>query len=281
MLNKLTLVLAATLWCLSAFATSTVSGNDSPTLDRVLQSGTLRIGLSGKQPPLNLRNAQGELVGYEVELARGIAGAMGVRTEFVLIPFGELLNALDAGRIDMVMSGMAITAERSRRASFIGPYLMSGKSVLTRSEDLAAAKSSAAFNRAEYRLAALENSTSQRFVELVAPEAQLVKVRDYDEGVRKVIENEVDGLIADMPIGALALLRYPDMNLLTSAKPLSVEPLGIAVKRGDPAFSEVISNFVDAYRGMGILKRLQQKYLREDNWIVDTKRKSEARWPTY
>ena len=100
----------------------------------------------------------------------------------------------------MVMSGMAITADRSRDVTFVGPYMMSGKSILTKSAMLSRATNSDEFNRADLKLAALSNSTSQTFVETAAPEATLVKVKDYDEGVNMVINDEVDALVADMPI---------------------------------------------------------------------------------
>jgi ABC-type amino acid transport substrate-binding protein len=184
------------------------------------------------------------------------------------MPFGKLLGALVDGKVDMVMSGMAITAERSARASFIGPYLMSGKSVLTKSAVLARASSSESFNKADLKLAALENSTSQKFVELVAPEATLVKVQDYDEAVDKILSGEIDALVADMPICLLTILRYPNEGFVTTRSPLSVEPIGIAVSRNDPAFSELIRNYVDAYEKMGVMTKLRKKWFEDDKWIA-------------
>ena len=65
---------------------------------------------------------------------KALANAMRVKLRIEKIPFGELTNALDDGRIDMVLSGMAITPERSTKASFVGPYMMGGKSILATRE---------------------------------------------------------------------------------------------------------------------------------------------------
>ncbi len=240
----------------------------SPVLDRVIKSKELRIGMSGNQPPLNVRNRSGELIGYEVELSGGLASAIGVKPTIVTMPFGELLDALNSGKVDMVMSGVAITAERSVHTSFIGPYLISGKSILTKSKVLARASNQAAFNQADLKLAALKNSTSQLFIEKNAPKATLVNVDDYDEAVEKLRNGEIDALVADMPICNLTILRYPGEGLLTTKSPLSIEPIGIAVPRNDPAFAELIRNFVEAYEKVGVMTKLRKKWLEDDGWIA-------------
>jgi polar amino acid transport system substrate-binding protein len=88
-------------------------GAASPHLSRILASGVLRIGLSGDQPPLNMRNKAGELIGFEVDLAEALATSMGIDTQLVTMPFAALLPALEAGDIDLIISGMTITAERN------------------------------------------------------------------------------------------------------------------------------------------------------------------------
>ncbi len=264
-LNKFFVLIAAVF---SLSVSNTLADSASPVLDRVIETKELRIGMSGSQPPLNVKSRTGELIGYEVELAGGIASAIGAKLKIVTMPFGKLLGALNDGKVDMVMSGMAITAERSTQASFIGPYLMSGKSILTKSEVLARASSSESFNKADLKLAALENSTSQKFVELVAPEATLIKVQDYDEAVEKILSGEIDALVADMTICLLTILRYPNEGFVTTKSPLSVEPIGIAVPRNDPAFSELIRNYVDAYGKIGVLAKLRKKWFEDDKWIA-------------
>ena len=244
------------------------AAQETPTLDRVLQSGELRVGMSGNQPPFNATSRTGSLIGLEVDFATLLAIAMGVEVNIVQKPFGELLAAMKAGEVDMVMSGMAITAERTREASFVGPYMLSGKSILTNSRTLAAADSAGDINRADLKLAALENSTSQRFIERFVPEAQLVTVKDYDEAVQMVISDEIDALVADMPICLLSLLRYPNEGLATLTEPLTIEPIGIAVPANDLQFRNLVTNYVDAMERTGILQQLRKKWLEDGSWIA-------------
>jgi polar amino acid transport system substrate-binding protein len=241
---------------------------DAPVLERVVENGELRVGLSGSQPPLNATNRAGELMGLEVDLAKLLGNALGVKTAFVKKPFPELLSTLRAGEVDIVLSGMAITAERSIDAAFVGPYMISGKSILTNSKTLAAAQEAGDINRSNLKLAALANSTSEEFVKLALPEAQFVPTQDYDSAVQMVLDDEVDALVADMTICILTMLRFPDKGLATLTEPLSIEPVGIALSAGDPQFRNLLENYIRAFEGLGIMDELRKKWLEDDSWIA-------------
>ena len=241
---------------------------EAPVLERIVKSGTMRVGLSGDQPPYNATSRGGELIGLEVDLANLLAGAFGVKVEFVKKPFPELMAALKASEVDIVMSGMAITPERSIDAAFVGPYLLSGKSILTKSNALAAIKEAGQINRANLKLAAIENSTSQRFVEMALPEATLVLIKDYASGVNMVISDEVDALVADMPICLLSVMRYPGKGLATLNQPLNVEPIGIALPANDAQLKGLLENYIAAFEGTGILQGLRKKWLEDGSWIA-------------
>jgi ABC-type amino acid transport substrate-binding protein len=263
-LKRLTLIALALLLA----AQGAVLAQTSPALDRITQSGKVRVGMSGNQPPFNATSREGQLIGMEVSFARLLAGSMGAELEIVTKPFGELLSALHAGEVDMVMSGMSINAERARTTAFVGPYAMAGKSILTKSDTLAAARSVGDLNKADLKLAALENSTSQAFVERHVTEAQLVKIQDYDSGVQMLIDGEIDALVADMPICVLSVMRYPEANLATLTQPLTIEPIGIAVAAGDPLFTGLLRNYLAAFEGVGALEQLRKTWMEDDSWVA-------------
>jgi ABC-type amino acid transport substrate-binding protein len=268
MLNLFRKISLLGLLALAIVAPGSFAATDSPVLDRVVDFKVLKVGMSGNQPPMNVNSRSGQLIGYEVDLARALAGAMGARLEIVTMPFGKLLKALDEDKVDMVMSGMGITAERTRTHTFVGPYMMSGKSILTKSALLSRIASADEFNRADLKLAALEGSTSQTFVESVASEATLVTVEDYDAAVDMVLADEVDALVADMPQCVLSVLRYPNAGLTTLKSPLSIEPFGIALSKKDPQFANLVDNYLDTYGKMGVLAKLRKKWFEDKSWIA-------------
>jgi ABC-type amino acid transport substrate-binding protein len=238
------------------------------TLDRVVDFKTLKIGMSGDQPPFSMVNRNGKLMGFDVDLAMALAVALKVQPEIKKMPFGDLMAALENNEVDMVISGMAITPERAQTASFVGPYMMSGKSILTRDSVLARVSEGQEFNRKDLKLAALKNSTSATFVDAVAPEATLVAVDTYEEAIAMLSEGKIDGLVADMPICMLTVLRNPDAGFVTTEKPLTVEPVGIAVKASDPQFHNLVDNYLEAYGKLGILAKLRAKWFESSDWIA-------------
>jgi polar amino acid transport system substrate-binding protein len=243
------------------------SGTSSSVLSNIVKSGQIRVGMSGNQPPLNLTSRAGELIGMEVDLAKMIAGAMGVEAQMVAMPFADLLPALESGQLDMVISGMTITAQRNLRVAFVGPYFVSGKSILTRSQTLLSSDEPADLDQSDLSLAALRGSTSEMMVEKLIPRAKLVATTDYDEAVKMVIGEQVDALVADFPICVLSVLRYPDKGLATLVTPFTIEPLGIALPANEPLFLNLVQNHLDALAITGILGSVRSKWFEDGSWV--------------
>jgi polar amino acid transport system substrate-binding protein len=238
------------------------------TLQRVVDFKVLKVGMSGNQPPFNAVSKSGKPMGFDVDLARALASAMQVKLELKPMPFGELLGALEDNKIDMILSGMEITPERTEVASFVGPYMMSGKSILTKNSVLAKIKGTEEFNRKDLKLVALKGSTSSSFVSKVAPDAQLIEVDDYDLGVAMLLEGTADAMVADMPICVLTVLRYPGEGLTTLGEPLTVAPVGIAVSKDDPQFLNLVQNYLDAYGKVGLLTKMRKKWFEDKSWLA-------------
>ena len=259
------LMLGGLMALAAAFPINSMAGD---TLQRVVDFKVLKVGMSANQPPMTMVNREGGVMGFDVDLARALATAMKVKLEIKAMPFGELMSALEADKIDMILSGMSITPERTELVSFIGPYMMSGKSILTKNSVLGKISSGEEFNRKELKLLALSNSTSVSFVKDVAPDANLIEINSYDEGVAMLIEGKADAMVADMPMCVLSVMRYPEANLTTLDRPLTVEPIGIAISKDDPQFFNLVDNYLRAYEKTGVLGKMRQKWFEDSSWVA-------------
>jgi polar amino acid transport system substrate-binding protein len=258
------------LACQSSLTSS--GGDPSPAsmrLQRILDSGELRVGLSGNQPPLNMTDKNGEIIGLEVDLMKALARSMGLTTRFVVKPIADLIPAIERGEVDVVSSGMTITPERNARVAFAGPYLISGKSVLTKSPTIASADSVTSLDNADQRYAVLAGSTSEAFVEQVLPKAVSVPAEDYDTAVQMVLDDEVDAMIADFPICQLSVLRHPEADLSTLMTPFTIEPLGIALPADDPLLVNLIENYLSTIENTGLLVQFKAKWFSDGSWISE------------
>ena len=239
----------------------------SANLERIQQQGELVVGVTGNMPPMNMTETSGKITGLDVDLARVMASAMGVELRLEPMPFADLLPALEAGRIDAIISNMTMTPERNLKAAFVGPYFNSGKCVLSKIETLAKAQEVDTINQANVKLTALKGSTSQIFVEELAPEAQFTPAKDYDEAVNLVLNDKVHAMIADYPICVVSVLRHKDAGLVSVVTTLIYEPIGIALPPGDVQFINWTENFLHRMEETNQLEVLRRRWFERDDWM--------------
>ncbi|MBN1552080.1 transporter substrate-binding domain-containing protein [bacterium] len=241
---------------------------DGKVLSKILKNGELRVGTSGSQPPFTMKSKDGKLMGYDIELAKMLADVMQVKLKLVEKTFVELLPALEKGEIDLILSGMTITAERNIKASFVGPYLISGKALLAKSKRIEALDEMDELNRPIISVATVKGSTSNQFLHELAPEVKLVLTKEYESGVKLVLDNKVDAMLADFPICVLSLLRYPDSGLAILDDLFTIEPIGITLPPNAFQLHNLIENYLSALQIGGILENLEKKWFQDGSWLI-------------
>ena len=262
-----TMLMATALVAGSVQLARAAGGTVSPVLDRIQAKKELVVGTAADMPPLNMTTKDGQIIGLEVDIASLFAGGMGVKLTLTQVKFNDLLPALEAGQVDMVLSGMTILPERNLRTAFVGPYFASGKSILTKAANADALSDSEKINNPDKVLVALKGSTSQLFVERVFPKAKLVVTDDYDQAVAMVRDDKAHAMVADYPICQVSVFRYPDAKLATLKNPISYEPLGIALPAGDPLLVNLVQNMLSTLEKSGELELLMQKWFKDPSWV--------------
>jgi polar amino acid transport system substrate-binding protein len=239
----------------------------APVLDRILAKKELVVGTAADMPPLNMTLKDGKIVGMEMDLARMMADSLNVKLTLKPITFNDLIPALEAGQVDLVMSGMTITPARNVKVAFVGPYFASGKSILTKEANAPSLLSLEQMNKPDVVLAALKGSTSQLFVERLTPNAKLVLTDDYDQAVAMVLDGKVNAMVADYPICTVSVYRYRDKALTTLKNPLTYEPIGIALPPTDPMLLNLVQNFLARIVNSGELEALRQRWFNDASWV--------------
>ncbi|MDM9632415.1 transporter substrate-binding domain-containing protein [Robiginitalea aurantiaca] len=259
------------LWLLALPLVLPTSLSAQQRLNEITQRGKLRVGMTGQQPPFSMESKSGKLIGYEVNLAELLAESMNLELELVRIEFNQLIPSIQNGTVDLVMSGMTINMERNMKVAFIGPYVISGKSVVTKSITLAQADEAADLNQGRLRVTSLAGSTSEKFVKTLLPEATSIPVANYDLAVEALLKDEANVMLADLPICLITQMRYPDANLLTLEDPLTMEPIGMALPADDPLLLNFIENYFNALEMTGLLKELENYWFETGSWLSDMK----------
>jgi polar amino acid transport system substrate-binding protein len=247
------------------------SDTNTSALSRIKDKGMLVLGTSGNMPSMTQIRDDGKVVGFDIDLARFIASGMDVKLDIKTMPFDELLPALEKGDVDMVISNVTINPERNMSVAFVGPYMTSGKCIITKREGLARAEEATDLNTPATRLAALKGSTSAEFVKILLPEAKLKLVDNFDAALAMINDDKVGGLMTDYPVCLSTLKENPDAGYVTVFSLLSYEPIGIALPGNDSLFINWTENFLKRADGVGLLEELSMRWFGKLTLVAEEK----------
>jgi len=248
------------------YVNTTVASDE--TYERMIKDEQLVVGMSGEQPPFNFVSKQGQTVGYDVDLAMLLGESLDIDIRIELMPFPELVPALKNHQIDVIISGFAFSEQRSKVITFVGPYALSGKSLLTTKEKLQKIQTSTGFNHKDIRLMALDNSTSETFAETKLSNAKLTTIKHYEDALLALSSNETDALIADLSFCELAVIRDKAQQLTVPEIPLAVEEVGIAINKNEPLLEKRLSDLLRTFHSSGDLKTLHEKWFNTPGWLA-------------
>lgn len=262
------LAAALSLLAVCALALVPAPAQAGPVLDRIMKSGVLRVGLSPDNPPLSFISRSGAPMGYEVDLAHLAASAMGVKAEIVPMNFDDLLPSLSAGKVDLVISAMTMTPQRNTHHMLVGPYLVSGQSILTTQRVLSQIQEDFDHQQPDLVIAAAKGTTSIETVKELFPKARLLEVSDQEQGLRALLDRRADAVVADHNFCVVATLRFRQQGLATLDKPFTMEPLGVAFAE-DALLYNWMENFLLIVRNTGRGDALKKKWLESPAWLAE------------
>ena len=251
------------LLMLAVGSTAAVAADGTPVMTRIQKSGELVLGTSANMEPMTFKQSDGTLAGLDIDLARLMANAMEVKLVTKVMPFKDLIPALRNGEVDVVLSNMTINPARNMNVAFIGPYLTSGKCVITKEETLAKAEEVKDLNAKDVSFAVLKDSTSEKFVRTLMPNVIVKPVSNSQEGAEMVASDKVSGMLTDLPVCLSTIKNNPDAGFVTVVSLLTYEPIGVAVSGDDPLFINWTENFLERVTETAMLDVLAVKWFGE------------------
>jgi polar amino acid transport system substrate-binding protein len=228
----------------------------------------LHVGIAGNYPPLAFKQ-DGELTGIEAQFAEQLGTDLSVKITFVETPFPELIPALLAHRIDVIMSGMSITKDRKKLVSFTQPYLRVGQMRLMRREDVERLKSRAAMDRPTTRIGVVTGTTGEAYARAQLGRATIEGFADVDAAVGALRANRIDIFIHDAPsiwriVGGFESTEH---QLQGRYEPLTGEYLAWAVRKNDH-LRDRLNTVLHKWRGNGEWEHVLDHWIRTRRWAV-------------
>jgi polar amino acid transport system substrate-binding protein len=239
------------------------------TLDDIQKRGTLRVGIEPGYMPFELTNKKGEIIGFDVDMAKRMAKAMDVKLELVSTAWDGIIPALLTKKFDMIMSGMTLTQERNLKINFAQPYIVIGQSILLRKELAGEVKSYKDLNNPKYKVGSKLGTTGEQATKRMIPKAKYISYETEQEGVLEVVNGKIDAMVYDMPYNVVAIGQKGQGKLVHLDQAFTYEPLAWAVRKGDFDFINWLNNFLNQAKNDGTYDRIYQKWFISDAWLKE------------
>lgn len=220
----------------------------------------LRVGLSPNYAPLAYKD-QGQLTGIDVAAAEVLGQQLGRKTEFVEKSFDQLIPALQAGEIDIIMSGMTITPERSEKVSFSQPYLSAGQMAIIRFADAGRFGFKGAMFRPDARVAVQKHTTSEDFAAASLKNASVTHCDSTDEAFALLKSGKVDFLLHDAATSWSLATDKSKQDFMSLNTELTDEKLGWAVKKDNAALLQAVNQQLTIMQKNGMLRAIISKWI--------------------
>lgn len=227
----------------------------------------LRIATEGAYPPFNSRTPQGELVGFDIDMAKALCAHMKMECVFVEQDWDGMIPGLIANRYDAIIASMAITEERKRKVAFSGKYYATRPALVVRRDSGIETATDA--DLAGRALGAQSGTTHANYVEAKFPSARLklypIPLAYQEELVNGRLEAAIDDQILlqswiddEAPACCKALIRLPVDTAING------EGIGIAVRKTSSDLKAGFDEAIAAIRADGTYKRINDTYFSFD-----------------
>lgn len=232
-------------------------GNDTSvsTLERIQTSKVLSVGTDASYPPFeSVDPANGQVVGFDVDLMRVLGQRIGATVDLTIVPFDGIIAGLRTKKYDAVISAMTITPERATQVAFTKPYSAAGQSIAVRANDTEISDLAGLAGR---KIGVQLGTTGEMEAKKI-PNASATSFDAIGNAFRDLENGNVDAVIADTPTVRIFQRQHGTIRIV--GQPLTHEEYGIAVRTEDATLKAALDAGIDAMRASGELRALEQKW---------------------
>ena len=259
--RALLLLLAAAV----ATALLTAGSAAARSLQQVRNAGSLRVGVVVAAPWV-VRNAAGELDGFEVDVAEQLAADLEVEPEFVVYRFDELVPAIESGEVDIVIASLTITPERALHVNFSRSYVSGGVAIATNTATTAEVTQFQDLNDPDFNIGAIADTAGAQIAGGMLPDARLVEFDDAEDAADALLTGDIDAFLDEQPAPTYLALNYPGLIDLPIGRPLLETRSGFAIAKGDADFLAFLNAWLDAREADTFLPSTHRYWFESLRW---------------
>lgn len=235
------------------------SAETTDLLDKIQDAGVIIVGTEGTYSPNSYHDEDGNLVGFDVDVARGIAEHLGVEIEFMEAEWDSLFGALDSGRIDIIVNEVEYSDERAEKYDFSEPYTYVHGALLAAEDNT----DITGFDSLDGARAA-QNLTSSWGQEAEGYGAELVSVDSVAQGIELILSGRADCMLNAETAFYDYLNKHPDTAVKIVTTTDTTTSSQIPVPKGNERLVEAIDEALGEMRSSGELAQLSEQYFGAD-----------------
>ena len=228
---------------------------DETTYEKIQSSGKMTFAMTGAYPPFNFINDDGDLAGFDIDIANAVADQMGVTADPITTAWDGILGGLTSKRFDTIIGSMAITEQRLEKVSFTSPYYYDGaqffvptSSDVTSLDDLV-----------DGTVGVVTGTT---FHDMLKEQANVTDIMQFESDVDNFMaleQGRMDGLVTAKFVGLLAPENY-GIDIVPAGEMLYAEEIGIAVRKDDTMLLEKLNEALATIIENGTYEEISNKW---------------------
>ena len=227
------------------------------TLDEIIASKKLIVGINPTLPPLGVFNDKNQIDGVDVDIAKAIAEKLGVTLEIVQVGSPDRIPFVSSGKIDMVMGAMTWTEERAKAIDFTVPVYTEVLGVLTtKAKPWTDWKQ---LDDASVRLVQVRGTTPVKFISEKLPKAQVLLLDNYPDAVRAIAQGRADGMV-DVLDFLTEHTKKHQVDWKTVPTPVDVYFCGIGIAKGNNALRVRLNGVIKELNASGVIDKAWLKW---------------------
>nr|WP_237559965.1 transporter substrate-binding domain-containing protein [Desulfohalovibrio reitneri] len=235
------------------------------TIEKVLERGVLRVGMSTFEP-WAMKDAQGEFIGFEIDVAKRLAEDMGVELELVSTQWAGIIPALLTGKFDVIIGGMSIRADRAKKVNFSIPYNYTGMAIVASKEKAEGFDELADFNKSGVVIAARTGTTAAKAARKHMPQADLLLFDQEPQAVQELLNGNAHAFVSTAPKPGFEAAKHPEKLFLPFSGTFTKEPNAMAVRKGDPDTLNYLNSWIRAVAAEGWFMERFKYWFESRDW---------------
>ena len=233
-------------------------------IETIKKRGVIKIGLS-LFVPWSMRDKNGELIGFELDVGRQLAEDMGVDVEFIPTAWDGIIPALVAGKFDVIISGMTVTATRNLTVNFSDPYAYSGMTVLA-NRDMTEGFTLEDYNSPDVTFSARRGATPATVIARNFPDAELLLFDEDGASTQEVLNGNAHATMSSEPVPSREARTYPETLYIPFDVLFDQSAEGFALRKGDPDALNFFNNWIGEQWRSGWLQERHDYWFTTEDW---------------